>query len=647
MSYIPYHSGTSTPDEAERPPAAPVYEAATTTALAGRLRPLAAGRTRAAVPQRPLFRVRLRSTRFAPSHLVTIRNATDGWSRDVYGVYQDGAWRFEFDRQRYPGGLDMKFVLDRAYWMDGLNLSLPAEGEHELDESGVSFPLPAARFRHGYDNVVTEEAQGQQLDVPGDYRGDVDYDVIIVGSGVGGGILADAASDLGLRTLVLEAGSVLHRSHINNLPGDWATSPARDQVGNFVNVDGSRFLFGVHFNLGGRSVYWSGLIPRMRAWELQRWPEPVARFLVSDDGYARAERLMRASRSLGGFQKDLVGALAGRFPDFAVSEMPRSHHQPNLLPDLRLGNVLATSTGTFSTADLLLDSLLHGGSGGRENLTVNLNHLVTHIVTAGRRATAVVCQDLVGNVLRRYRARQVVLAAGSLESPRIALRSQLHDGSGKLAVGLTDHPAFFSPAFTIPAGNRWGGPEVHAKVLLQHAQASADSHPFNVELLVNPWYWDARHADDDVFHQAVNPDQPSKLRLQFNFDSPLDDGNFVRLGADPGKFEVRVQPNGRLFPFQGEVRALRDAILDFLQIPKGPGEDWLHAGNEGTPHHAGGTLRMSGDGTGVVDANLRFEQYDNLYCADLSVWPHIPAANPALTLAALARRLADHLRSQI
>jgi hypothetical protein len=37
---------------------------------------------------------------FRPNHLVTIRNHVDGWSRHLYGVYRDGAWRFEFERER-------------------------------------------------------------------------------------------------------------------------------------------------------------------------------------------------------------------------------------------------------------------------------------------------------------------------------------------------------------------------------------------------------------------------------------------------------------------------------------------------------------------------------------------------------------------
>ena len=46
---------------------------------------------------------------------------------------------------------------------------------------------------------------------------------------------------------------------------------------------------------------------------------------------------------------------------------------------------------------------------------------------------------------------------------------------------------------------------------------------------------------------------------------------------------------------------------------------------------------------GVVDPDLKFVGYDNLFVCDNSVFPASPAANPSLTLAALALRLANHL----
>jgi choline dehydrogenase-like flavoprotein len=50
---------------------------------------------------------------------------------------------------------------------------------------------------------------------------------------------------------------------------------------------------------------------------------------------------------------------------------------------------------------------------------------------------------------------------------------------------------------------------------------------------------------------------------------------------------------------------------------------------------------------GVLDANLRFLHYDNLYACNLSVFPSSPAANPSLTLVALALSLAAHLKQKL
>ena len=57
-----------------------------------------------------------------------------------------------------------------------------------------------------------------------------------------------------------------------------------------------------------------------------------------------------------------------------------------------------------------------------------------------------------------------------------------------------------------------------------------------------------------------------------------------------------------------------------------------------------GGARMANRPTdGVVDANLRTFAIPNLYITDGSVLPTQGAANPALTIMALAARAADHL----
>lgn len=62
-------------------------------------------------------------------------------------------------------------------------------------------------------------------------------------------------------------------------------------------------------------------------------------------------------------------------------------------------------------------------------------------------------------------------------------------------------------------------------------------------------------------------------------------------------------------------------------------------------YHHMGTTRMHVDPErGVVDENCRMHEVDNLYVAGSSVFPVSGAANPTLTLVALAIRLSDHLK---
>jgi choline dehydrogenase-like flavoprotein len=589
------------------------------------------------------FRVSFQTDQYAPNHLVTLRNNVDGWARDVYGIYRDGEWRFTLEKANYAQGLDLKFVLDRQRWMQGNDLHLGGPTDHAYSEAEVAFTAAAPKFFHGYDNLRVSEDESQQAVLHSNYDETVVHDVIVIGSGMGGGILADALTDRGAKTLVLDVGSLDFATHIVNLPGDWGRVPPRHEVGHYRNEPGSGFLLGAQMNLGGRSVFWSGIIPRMKDWERQFWPAAIAQHL-DDQAYARAETLLRKQITLGPFQDGLVAQLAQQFPQWEVVNTPRAHHQP----DIGVQSIIQNSTGVFSTAELLLDSLTTKGRVGRDCLSINLNHLVTRLEHQGPNVTAVICQDLVGDRQRVYHGRYVVLAAGSLESPKIALRSGLADPNQRIGVGLTDHPAYFSNSYTVPANSPFAGNDKHAKIFF-YPGANHTGPKFNVEIALNGEFWEVRHADDDVWNEQLHAKQTTEVKFKFAFPSPLDDENFVRLGNGSGKLRVKVKPNlsGSGDTNWQAVRDLRNSLCAFFGIPNVPLNDHMHFGNEGTVNHAGGTLRASGNASGVVDAELKFESYDNLYCADVSVFPYIPAANPSLTLAALSLRLADHLAQRL
>jgi choline dehydrogenase-like flavoprotein len=79
-----------------------------------------------------------------------------------------------------------------------------------------------------------------------------------------------------------------------------------------------------------------------------------------------------------------------------------------------------------------------------------------------------------------------------------------------------------------------------------------------------------------------------------------------------------------------------------LSLPEG--DAWPHDLTGGN-HHMGTTRMATDPRDGVVDAHCQVHGTANLHVAGSSVFPTSGAANPTLTLVALALRLADRLRS--
>lgn len=74
--------------------------------------------------------------------------------------------------------------------------------------------------------------------------------------------------------------------------------------------------------------------------------------------------------------------------------------------------------------------------------------------------------------------------------------------------------------------------------------------------------------------------------------------------------------------------------------------EWVDLSNQGG-HDYGGTLAAGTPSEGVVDANLKVFGLNNLYVASASVFPTVGAANPTLTIVALALRLGKHLSARM
>lgn len=526
-----------------------------------------------------------------------------------------------------------------------------------------------------------------------------DFDIIIVGSGMGGGVLADALAEQAgghKRILLLEAGSFLYPTHVYNLCRFPNASLARHfgcdtfwQAGH----SGSEHYIGERpqLNFGGRSIFWSGLVPTVQGWELEFFPERVRQDLAGGL-LNKAGDVMHESRSLGAAAQAVVTHLRASplAADFSIQETPRALHQPYLEADgTPKAQFFTEPTGVFNTAELVINQLgltpgvKHGDGPG---LHLLLDHFVEDLQQHGSRV-AVVARHTATGQSRTFDAGAVVLAAGALESAKLLRRSSLFpwlpDAVKPLVGrGLTDHPTSNEiTTFVTGIGGTTLGPRDHAKIIL-YSRGRRDGqgqirYPFNVEMNINHEYWHLRE-NDPTESGPPPPAGTARVDIKFSFGNCLDDDNEVRQAPPFGYVPEVVFRNlswldhltGARFPALAgwrksapEVFAVLNEVthavfsqFDVRGQPARPvDEHWYGQGGKGfgwgTVHHAVGTLRMPARprldapfaSASVVDQDLRVQGPTGVYACDMSVMPFSSAANPVRTLVALALRLAQHL----
>ena len=110
------------------------------------------------------------------------------------------------------------------------------------------------------------------------------FDIVVIGAGMFGGYIADKlyrrAENIGLRVLVIDAGSFFLSTHVQNLPRLVLGGPAEQVVAANAQDPGPQNLVwghpwhsnqpfpGLAYCIGGRSLYWGGWSPRLTAADL-------------------------------------------------------------------------------------------------------------------------------------------------------------------------------------------------------------------------------------------------------------------------------------------------------------------------------------------------------------------------------------------
>ncbi len=246
---------------------------------------------------------------------------------------------------------------------------------------------------------------------------------------------------------------------------------------------------------------------------------------------------------------------------------------------------------------------------------------------------------------RRQRCRAVFLCAGAVETPRLLLHTGLANGSGQVGRNYMGHVAT----------QVWG--------------------TFNHEVRMNRGYPSSLITED--FIRPEDADFAGGYLIQSLGVVPVTFANAVARGrglwGQPlldylGRYNhlAGIGINGETLPCDANVLALSDetdargmrkARIDFgystnenrlnVHATKVMRDLWEAAGAKDVwvlerVAHTLGTCRMGHDGdTAVVDPHGRSFEIDNLWISDGSTFPSSLAANPALTIMALALRTAE------
>lgn len=252
-----------------------------------------------------------------------------------------------------------------------------------------------------------------------------------------------------------------------------------------------------------------------------------------------------------------------------------------------------------------------------------------------------------GGDLHRIACRHLVLSAGGVETPRLLLHTGLANSSGQVGRNFMAHMAQqVWGRFDAYMGMQRGYP---SSLICEDMLAPEDAEFAGGYLLqslgVQPvtlgetltrgaglWGADLMRWLDGYAHLGG---------IGMNGDCLPHPDNRLTLTGEHDAFGI---PKARIdFSIQGNERAMTDHADRLMRriLEAAGATDILSVGRTA---HTIGTCRMGDDPSdAVVDAHGRSHDIANLWISDNSTFPSALAANPALTIMALARRTAEHM----
>ena len=513
-----------------------------------------------------------------------------------------------------------------------------------------------------------------------------EYDVIVVGTGAGGGTLARTVAPSGQRILLLERGNFLPREMANWDPGAVFADGRYISSDTWYDADGKPFQPQVHYFVGGATKMYGAALYRLRPvdfGELKHmdgvspaWPLSYEEF---EPWYSRAEWLYQVHGQHG--EDPTEGPWSRQYPWPPVSHETRVQEISEALsaggyhPFPAPCGILLNEDDRAASHCIRCGwcdgypCLVHAKADAEDiavrplldlpNVTLLVGAEVQRLETdpAGTSVTGVVVSR--GGKRELYRAGIVVLAAGAANTARILLRSasdqhpaglangsdqvgrnyMYHNSKAVVALGKEPNDTVFQKTlalndFYLPGnGRQWplGNIQMLGK---SNAMAMKGEEP-HLTKLAPRWSLEevASHAVDFWLTTEDLPEPDNRVTVDR-------DGNvhLAYKSTDDDEADGLYEEFRKMLNHVGLAshHVLRKNFYMKMDVPVA-----------GVAHQAG-TCRFGTDpATSVLDVNCRAHEVDNLYVTDTSFFPSIGAVNPALTAMANAIRVGEHIVARL
>jgi choline dehydrogenase-like flavoprotein len=468
------------------------------------------------------------------------------------------------------------------------------------------------------------------------------FDVVVVGSGAGGGVVAGGLADRGRNVLLLELGRHLNAHDFTR----WEARAAHDLWWpiRFALIDGG--AGGAVGLVAGRCVGGSTTINtkvalRAHPNDYAKWHEASGIAGASgspfgapdlDPHYDRVEQRLGV-RERTDWQKS-VRTVEPAFRELGAPLTPvRSYTDSTCTSCGSCLQGCPTNSGKSTQNTYIADALAAG------RLELRAEARVERVVIEDGEATGVEYGDG-GGTLRRVDAGAVVVAAGTLNTPQLLMKSGLPDSPSSKLVGrnLGFHPSRLVYGL-------FDEPQDTHIVYPITAHAMAHQHDEDGGFVV-----EATTIQDPIAFATTAEDENGPLWGPALVETLKGFRRWVGLLVmvnDENNGTVRLDENGaEAFDaaFNERERERIDGALDFTrEVLTTAGASRLCWTGLLTTH-VQGTCRMGSDPErSVVDADGQSWDVKRLYVGDGSVVPRTLSVNPSLTIMALADRLASHL----